>query len=287
MTFSALRNRSDVPVARSRKTAHRAVTTAFGFVLLCFSLVQVRAADEWTVLENCRLILNPANDGDSFHISSGDKEYVVRLYFVDAPEIEGTDPHRLIEQAKYFQITVPQAIEVGTEAKDFAEEKLSKLFRVFTRMSAGMGRSNIARVYGFVQTKDGDFGEQLVRNGLARVYGTKVAPPGFDGTQPEITKLEQFESEARKQKIGGWGVVEGRLHQRADNTAAFSFFDQTSKKLDINTAAKEELERIPGIGPVTADEIIAARPFKTADDLRKVKGIGEKRYQKLRPFFHD
>ena len=43
---------------------------------------------DWIVLENCRLITNPANDGDSFHVSAGEKEYLFRLYFVDAPETE-------------------------------------------------------------------------------------------------------------------------------------------------------------------------------------------------------
>jgi competence ComEA-like helix-hairpin-helix protein len=262
------------------------------FILLALAtlwlgIVDLSASGDWVVLENCRLILNPANDGDSFHISSADKEYVVRLYLVDAPEIEGTDPHRLIDQARYFDITVPQAIEVGEAARDFARERLSEPFRVFTRMAAGMGRSNIPRVYGFLQTEEGDLGEQLVRDGLARIYGAKVVPPGFESVQPEIIKLEQLEDAARKEKIGGWGVAAGRLHQRAQNTPTFSFFDLSSKKLDINTAKKQQLEQIPGIGPVTADEIIAARPFKSADDLRKVKGIGDKRYEKLRPFFRD
>ncbi len=45
-------------------------------------------------------------------------------------------------------------------------------------------------------------------------------------------------------------------------------------RLDPNTATATELENVRGIGPVLAGRIIAARPFKTADDLRKVKGIG-------------
>jgi competence ComEA-like helix-hairpin-helix protein len=259
---------------------------------LCVAIADLSAQSDWVVLGNCRLILNPANDGDSFHISSGDKEYVIRLSMVDTPEVEGTDPHRLIEQAKYFDITVPQAIEVGEAAKKFTEEKLSGPFTAFTRMSAGMGRSSIARVYGFVQTKDGDLGEQLVRNGLARAYGARVVPPGFDSTQPEITKLQQFEDEARKEKIGGWGIATGRLHELAEQPTAFSFFDritsndsEATKKLDINTATKEQLEELPGVGSVLADAIIAACPFKSADDLRSVKAIGEKRYEKLRALF--
>jgi len=36
---------------------------------------------------------------------------------------------------------------------------------------------------------------------------------------------------------------------------------------------------------VTAARIIAARPFRSADDLKRVSGIGEKKYAKIRPFF--
>lgn len=58
-------------------------------------------------------------------------------------------------------------------------------------------------------------------------------------------------------------------------------------KLDINTASAAELQNIPGIGPVVAQRIIEARPFKSADDLQRVKGIGGgKRYEKIRPFFN-
>jgi hypothetical protein len=45
-------------------------------------------------------------------------------------------------------------------------------------MSDAMGHSKLERFYAFVQTKDGDLGEQLVRNGLARNYGFKAVPPG-------------------------------------------------------------------------------------------------------------
>jgi len=41
---------------------------------------------------------------------------------------------------------------------------------------------------------------------------------------------------------------------------------------------------INGIGPVLAERIIAGRPYKTIDDLLKVKGIGSKKLEKIRPY---
>ena len=48
-------------------------------VFLCVAIVNLGARSDWIVLENCRLILNPANDGDSFHASAGKEEYIFRL----------------------------------------------------------------------------------------------------------------------------------------------------------------------------------------------------------------
>jgi DNA uptake protein ComE-like DNA-binding protein len=61
----------------------------------------------------------------------------------------------------------------------------------------------------------------------------------------------------------------------------------TSGKLDPNTATVSELLGVPHIGEAIAKSIVAARPFKSADDLRKVKGIGSgKRYEQIRPYFN-
>ena len=57
-----------------------------------------------------------------------------------------------------------------------------------------------------------------------------------------------------------------------------------SNKLNLNTATREELMTLPGIGPHLADQIIAQReiqPFHFIQDLRAVAGIGEKRIAAL------
>jgi competence protein ComEA len=53
-------------------------------------------------------------------------------------------------------------------------------------------------------------------------------------------------------------------------------------RIDLNKATAEELETLPGIGPAHARDIIAARPFRTVDDLARVRGLGEARVDAIR-----
>jgi competence ComEA-like helix-hairpin-helix protein len=61
-----------------------------------------------------------------------------------------------------------------------------------------------------------------------------------------------------------------------------------ARPVNINTATSEELQQVPGIGPATAEKILQMRKsygaFKSVDDLLAIRGLGQKRLEKMRRY---
>ena len=72
------------------------------------------------------------------------------------------------------------------------------------------------------------------------------------------------------------------------NTKKTTKFVLRNKSINLNSAPKDELIKLPRIGPKMAERIIEYRkihgPFKSIESLKKVKGIGEKTLLKLTPY---
>jgi competence protein ComEA len=104
---------------------------------------------------------------------------------------------------------------------------------------------------------------------------------------------------SHQQTAGPQGTTEhASVSDRAASSRAINEAQRTSqtvvipattggKRLDINRATVEELQRLPGIGEVLARRVVERRTargsFSTVEDLLEVKGIGEKRLNSLRP----
>jgi competence ComEA-like helix-hairpin-helix protein len=62
---------------------------------------------------------------------------------------------------------------------------------------------------------------------------------------------------------------------------------QAPHPVNLNIASVTELATLPGIGAKTAEKIIERRkmrPFRTPEDIMDVRGIGQKKYERMRPF---
>ena len=93
------------------------------------------------------------------------------------------------------------------------------------------------------------------------------------------------ESDGRRWRVVGRQIAargppaeKGRPKPRRDADAR-----PAGGRINVNTATEAELEALPGVGPVIARRIIEGRPYRSVDDLERVKGIGKKRLEEIRP----
>lgn len=98
----------------------------------------------------------------------------------------------------------------------------------------------------------------------ADTSGVNLAAPVADGEKVHVP----LEGEASAPGASPGGAQEG-----------------TGGPVNINTAGVEELDELPGVGEATARAIVEDReqngPFSTPEDLMRVSGIGEKKFERL------
>lgn len=57
---------------------------------------------------------------------------------------------------------------------------------------------------------------------------------------------------------------------------------KSGSKLDINSASKEDLEKLPGIGPATSQKIVDGRPYRAKNELVSKKIVSKSEYDKIK-----
>ena len=159
-----------------------------------------QAAKPWQTLDDCRLVENGTNDGDSFRVHWNGGEWTVRLYFADTPESDWRFRDRTRAQAAYFGIT--ETVAVGQRAKAFTRKFLKNGFEVRTRWQGVFGNAKATRKYGIVTAGGRDLAEALVANGLARIHGMGIGGKTWD----EVERLKALEQTARAAGKGAWGI---------------------------------------------------------------------------------
>lgn len=275
------------------------ITTAIFLLSICLLTSTAGTAAELITLHDAKLIDNPSNDGDSFFVNVNGKELHMRLYFVDCMETNYSskaEVDRIIEQRRHFGLPNTHAVvRFGQAATAYVKQVLAEPFTIFTSYASSPGRGS--RIYGFIKTSDGEYlSEQLVREGLARIHGTTRMNP--EGIPSDITlqRLQDLKDLALLNRAGIWQESDPvmlfslREEQRQEEQALRNLKreisgipDRGGEPLDLNSANSLELQSIKGIGPVMAEKIIAARPYKSVNDLLKVHGIGPAKLKDIAP----
>jgi competence protein ComEA len=265
-------------------------------------------AADLVAIEGCTLVPTDWADGDSFRICTPDgEEHTVRLYGVDCVEqhVSGeTDARRLRSQRRYFGIT-----EVRPTAADsiaFAKEQAAVAtvatrsflergpFTIHTSFADGRGDGRFKRIYAFVFDADGhDLAAHLVSQGLARAFGVSRSTLAGEPADDYREQLRDLELQAATRGRGIWAFTdwdqlpeerrlerdEARDLQQAVDGGALP----PGTRIDPNTASRDDLMRLPGVGEALANRIIEGRPYAKLADLDRVPGIGAATLRDLAP----
>ena len=192
------------------------------------------AGNDWETLEDCTHIPNWGNDGDSFHIRcptlkhDPEKRKVFRLCYVDTPETDDSLAERVETQREYWDLPdAKTVIKLGKAATEFTDNWLKgKKIRVHTQWEDAQGRTAAGRSFALLETDDGDLGYELVKNGLARVYGRGPELTGLGGPYKGFSAnawwahLRKAEAEAKHARRGCWAYSGSKGARLAAEEAA-------------------------------------------------------------------
>lgn len=184
------------------------------------------------------------------------------------------EPEYTVEPAPTELLEIPQGLVAGTEIR----VEVSGAVRIPGVYALPAGSRLIDAI-----TAAGGWGERI--DPLRIEICLNLAAPLTDGSAIRIPSRDD------RFLLGVQGILCGTLYAAPGEIAAADVAGSvaataTGGKVDLNTATAEQLDTLPGIGPVTAAKIIAARneaPFLIVDDLRTRGIISDRVLQQIRP----
>lgn len=175
---------------------------------------------------------------------------------------------------------------IATETSEYVEESELEAIQVY--ICGAVNNPGVYEVYMgslLYEIVDvaGGFSEDAAQEYINLVYEINENISIYIPTNSEVSHNSYSNSELIRgsNDYFMWGVSE--------DTTDFSDVSQedTSGKVNINTASREELMTLPGIGEATANAIIEYRntnSFNTIEDIMNVSGIGESKFSRIRSY---
>lgn len=164
------------------------------------------------------------------------------------------------------------------EESAYGEEKILVFVCGAVKKEGVYSLSTDARVYEAVEAAGG-FAEDADRDAV------NLAMPMQDGEQLRIPTEDEMASLSSEPERAQPGVTGGRILKAEENAGGIS---DSAGKVNLNTATREQLMKVPGIGGVRADAILEYREssggFRNIEEIKNVPGIKAGIYAKIQDY---
>lgn len=131
---------------------------------------------------------------------------------------------------------------------------------VYTISSEARAQDGLIAAGGLSGNADRQWVAQHINLATKLTDGTKIYIPAMGETQQTAAAVAATDQTVSSNVLGA----------------------STSQQTNINTASSSDLDALPGIGPATAQKIIAGRPYASTQDLLTNKIVGAKEFEKIK-----
>jgi competence protein ComEA len=205
----------------------------------------------------------------------------VRLYMVSGPEADLTITGKPVEAQAAVPSNKPETVPAKPEETGPSPKEESK---IVVHVAGAVKKSGVYRLPPGSRCDD-----------AVKAAGGSTKDAYLDGINlaAKVEDGQQLYVPSKKERMAGGvaasspsGVKSDGTPGRAAGPAKFSRPGEGT--VNLNTASAEELQRLPGVGPATAERIVTHRKenggFGQIEDLMDVPRIGDKTFERLRPF---
>ena len=189
-----------------------------------------------------------------------------------------------LQQGKEAKQAAPAPV-LTQQAGSIAKEKKAKTMQVY--VSGAVREPGIYTLPAGARAKDALEAAGGLRQD-AKAERVNLAKKLRDGSHVYVPTLKNNGVLAKvTSQTSKKSAQNAQAKDTASTESSWGDFSNADRKVNLNTATQAELIALPGIGPSTANRILAlrrVRAFTKVEDLLQVRGIGESKLNKLRPY---
>ena len=189
-----------------------------------------------------------------------------------------------LQQGKEAKQAAPAPV-LTQQAGSIAKEKKAKTMQVY--VSGAVREPGIYTLPAGARAKDALEAAGGLRQD-AKAERVNLAKKLRDGSHVYVPAVKNTSATTNMtSKASKKSAQNAQAKDTTSTDSSWGDFSNADRKVNLNTATQAELIALPGIGPSTANRILSLRRVRTftrVEDLLQVRGIGESKLNKLRPY---